>query len=125
VSDQQKYFLDEKDLPQAWYNIIPDLPAPLPPYLHPATNQPTRYRRPSSPWRWCNRSRARALYRDSRRGAPRLPHLAPSPLVRARNLEKALDTPARIYFKNESSAPPAATSPTPPSPRPTTTRPKG
>ncbi|MHB1134142.1 MAG: TrpB-like pyridoxal phosphate-dependent enzyme [Chloroflexota bacterium] len=105
---QLKYFLDEKDLPRAWYNIIPDLPAPLPPVLHPGTGQPIgpgdlaplfpmalimqevsteRYIEIPEP--------VREVYRRYR----------PSPLVRARNLEKALDTPARIYFKNESVSP--------------------
>ncbi len=35
-----KILLDTEDLPKAWYNILPDLPAPFPPYLHPGTKEP-------------------------------------------------------------------------------------
>ena len=106
--DQFKYLLNEKDMPQAWYNINADLPEPLPPVLHPGTGKPIgpadlaplfpmglimqevsseRYIEIPEP--------VQAVYRRYR----------PSPLVRARSLEKALDTPARIYFKNESVSP--------------------
>ena len=40
MADQVKVLLDESELPRHWYNIIPDLPAPPPPVLHPATHQP-------------------------------------------------------------------------------------
>ena len=42
-----KILLDTEDLPKAWYNILPDLPAPFPPYLHPATKEPVPPRRSS------------------------------------------------------------------------------
>ena len=40
MADQHKYLLDESDMPTRWYNIIPDLPAPPPPPLHPGTKEP-------------------------------------------------------------------------------------
>ena len=39
-SERAMYFLDQKDMPTSWYNILPDLPEPLPPVLHPGTGQP-------------------------------------------------------------------------------------
>ena len=40
--ERHKFLLEESQLPQAWYNIIPDLPVPLPPVIHPATKQPIK-----------------------------------------------------------------------------------
>ena len=106
--DQTKYLLGEKDMPQAWYNITPDLPEPLPPVLHPGTGKPigpddlaplfpmALIMQEVSGERYIEiPAEVQAIYRRYR----------PSPLVRARALEKALDTPARIYFKNESVSP--------------------
>ncbi len=103
-----KYVLSEDQMPQAWYNIIPDLPGPPAPVLHPVTLQPVtpddlaplfpmalimqevsteRYIEIPEP--------VRDIYRQWR----------PSPLFRARRLEQALDTPARIYYKHEGFSP--------------------
>jgi tryptophan synthase beta chain len=103
-----KYQLDEKDMPQAWYNIVADLPAPPPPVLHPGTGQPVGPQdlAPLFPMalimQEVSAERAIAIpeevqqiYRQWR----------PSPLYRARRLEKALDTPARIYYKYEGVSP--------------------
>jgi tryptophan synthase beta chain len=100
--------LSEAEMPQEWYNIIPDLPSPLPPYLHPATGQPlgpddlaaifprALIQQEMSPERWIPiPDEVRRIYQLWR----------PSPLHRARNLEAALKTPARIYYKNESVSP--------------------
>jgi tryptophan synthase beta chain len=100
--------LSEAEMPQEWYNIIPDLPSPLPPYLHPATGQPigpddlapifprALIEQEVSPERWIPiPDDVRRIYQLWR----------PSPLHRARNLEAALKTPARIYYKNESVSP--------------------
>jgi len=100
--------LSEAEMPQEWYNIIPDLPSPLPPYLHPATGQPigpddlaaifprSLIEQEVSPERWIPiPDEVRRVYQLWR----------PSPLHRARNLEAALKTPARIYYKNESVSP--------------------
>jgi tryptophan synthase beta chain len=103
-----KTILDEKDIPKAWYNIIPDLPSPLAPPLHPKTGQPIGpedlaplfpmelIKQEVSQDRWIEiPQEVLDVYRLWR----------PTPLHRARNLEKALKTPARIYFKNESVSP--------------------
>ena len=99
MGDQVKFVLDETQIPKAWYNLAADLPKPLPPVLHPGTKQPVgpgdleplfpmalilqevsteRYIDIPEP--------IRDVYRQWR----------PSPLVRARRLEQALGTPAKI-----------------------------
>jgi tryptophan synthase beta chain len=106
--DSYKINLSESELPQEWYNIIPDLPAPLPPYLHPATGDPVTPQdlapifpmelimQEVSPERWIPiPDEVQRIYKLWR----------PSPLHRARNLEAALKTPARIYYKNEAVSP--------------------
>ena len=42
IVQRTKFILEEKDMPQVWYNILPDLPKPLPPVLHPATGKPVK-----------------------------------------------------------------------------------
>jgi tryptophan synthase beta chain len=106
--DSYKINLSEAELPQEWYNILPDLPAPFPPYLHPGTGQPITPQDLSaifpmalieqelSPRRWIAiPDEVRRIYQLWR----------PTPLHRARNLEAALKTPARIYYKDESVSP--------------------
>ncbi|WP_119067654.1 TrpB-like pyridoxal phosphate-dependent enzyme [Aggregatilinea lenta] len=110
MPDQQhvKYLLSEDQIPRAWYNIIPDLPRPLSPVLHPGTKQPVTpddlaplfpmalIMQEMSPDRYIEIPEpVRDVYRQWR----------PSPLYRARRLEKALDTPARIYYKYEGISP--------------------
>lgn len=104
----KKIFLSEDDIPKAWYNIMADMPnKPLPP-LHPVTKQllnPSDLEEIFAKEiidqeftldRWIEiPDEVRELYKIWR----------PTPLVRARGLEKALDTPAHIYFKNESVSP--------------------
>ncbi|MDA8218833.1 MAG: TrpB-like pyridoxal phosphate-dependent enzyme [Dehalococcoidales bacterium] len=106
--DQVKYFLSEKDLPRAWYNIIPDLPAPLPPVLHPGTGKPIGPDdlAPLFPMSLITQEVSNERYIEIPEEIRDIYRIwRPSPLVRARNLEKALDTPAKIYFKNESVSP--------------------
>jgi tryptophan synthase beta chain len=104
----KKFTLTEDDMPTQWYNILPDLPAPLPNYLHPVTHEPLQPRdlegllpkavidQEFSPERWIDiPDEVQDVYRIWR----------PTPLVRADRLEKALDTPARIYFKYEGVSP--------------------
>ncbi len=96
------YFLDPKDMPTHWYNIQADLPEPLPPLLHPETKEPTRLPPPLfaealneqefSKERWIEiPEEVQAIYRTWR----------PTVLHRAYRLEKALDTPAKIFYKYE------------------------
>ena len=108
MSDTIKYLLPESEMPKSWYNIVADLPAPPPPVLHPGTGKPVgpddlaplfpmdlilqevsaeRYLDIPEP--------VREIYRQWR----------PSPLYRARRLEKVLDTPAKIFYKYEGVSP--------------------
>ena len=108
MSDEIKYVLDESRLPKFWYNIAADLPAPPPPVLHPGTKQPVTpadlevifpmslIAQEVSTEREIEIPKpVRDIYRQWR----------PTPLYRARRLEKALDTPARIYYKYEGVSP--------------------
>jgi tryptophan synthase beta chain len=108
MTDSYKINLSEKEMPQQWYNVQPDLPRPLPPYLHPATGKPITpddmlpifpmelIKQEMSQERWIEiPDEVLEIYRLWR----------PSPLHRARRLEQYLKTPARIYYKNESVSP--------------------
>jgi tryptophan synthase beta chain len=108
MGDDVKFVLDESRIPKVWYNIQADLPEPLPPVLHPGTHKPvgpddlgplfpmalilqevSQDREIEIP------EPVRDVYRQWR----------PSPLYRARRLEKTLQTPARIYYKYEGVSP--------------------
>ena len=108
MSETIKYVLDESRMPKFWYNLVADLPKPPPPVLHPGTLKPigpddlaplfpmtliqqevTAEREIEIP------EPIREIYRQWR----------PSPLYRARRLERALGTPARIYYKYEGVSP--------------------
>jgi tryptophan synthase beta chain len=103
-----KIVLDERDIPTRWYNIQADLKTPLAPVLHPGTGQPIGpqdlaplfpmelIKQEVSQERWITiPEEIRDVYRLWR----------PSPLYRAHRLEKALGTPARIYYKYEGVSP--------------------
>jgi tryptophan synthase beta chain len=105
---QTKYVLTEKDIPTKWYNIAADLKSPPPPVLHPGTGQPIGpadlaplfpmelIKQEVSTERWIEIPEA---VRDV------LKLWRPSPLFRARRLEKALGTPAHVYYKYEGVSP--------------------
>jgi tryptophan synthase beta chain len=108
MSESIKYLLDESRIPKVWYNLAADLPKPLPPVLHPGTQQPlgpgdlaplfpmALIMQEVSPEREIEIPEpVRDVYRQWR----------PSPLYRARRLEKVLDTPAKIYYKYEGVSP--------------------
>jgi tryptophan synthase beta chain len=108
MDNQVKYVLQESELPRQWYNVIPDLPAPPPPPLHPGTREPVGpdaltplfpmalIEQEVSPERYIAIPEAVLdVYRLWR----------PTPLYRARRLEKDLGTPARIYYKYEGVSP--------------------
>jgi tryptophan synthase beta chain len=103
-----KILLDESEIPTHWYNIVPDLPEPPAPVLHPGTGQPIGpadlaplfpmgviLQEVSQEPRIEIPDEVRELYRLWR----------PSPLYRAHRLEQALDTPAHIYYKYEGVSP--------------------
>ncbi|MBI2329187.1 MAG: TrpB-like pyridoxal phosphate-dependent enzyme [Chloroflexi bacterium] len=98
------YFLDQKDMPTRWYNVLPDLPEPLPAVLHPGTGQPVTpddlaplfpvglIMQEFSPENYIEiPDEVQEIYRTWR----------PTALHRAYRLEKALDTPAKIFYKYE------------------------
>ena len=108
MTETVKYLLDETHIPKFWYNIVADLPSPPPPVLHPGTMQPVGPAdlAPLFPMSLIQQEVStereieipgpvRDIYRQWR----------PTPLFRARRLEKALDTPARIYYKYEGVSP--------------------
>src|SRR5512143_418269 len=106
--ERTKYILPEKDLPQRWYNIQADLPEPLPPYLHPGTLQPLGPAdlAPLFPMEPIKQEVSQERYIDIPEEVQDVYRLwRPTPLFRARNLEKALDTPAKIYYKYEGVSP--------------------
>ncbi|NCC34290.1 MAG: TrpB-like pyridoxal phosphate-dependent enzyme [Chloroflexia bacterium] len=103
-----KYLLSEREMPEFWYNIVADLPVPLPTVLHPGTKQPVGPAdlAPLFPMALILQEvstertieipdEVRSIYRQWR----------PTPLYRARRLEQALDTPAKIYYKYEGVSP--------------------
>ncbi len=102
--ERTMYFLDQKDMPTRWYNIQADLPEPLPPVLHPGTGKPVGpadlaplfpmelIKQEVSQERWIEiPEEVQDIYRTWR----------PTVLHRAYRLEKALDTPAKIFYKYE------------------------
>ena len=106
--NQIKYLLTESQMPTAWYNIQADLPVPLPPILNPGTRQPiapadlaplfpmSLIEQEVSQERWIEiPDQVQSIYQQWR----------PTPLYRARRLEQALDTPAKIYYKYEGVSP--------------------
>jgi tryptophan synthase beta chain len=107
----KRILLAERDLPTAWYNLTADLPMPLPPLLNPATRQPLAPDdlRPI----FCDALIEQEFSRRKWIDIPAevreaLAIWRPTPLVRATGLERALRTPARIYFKDESQSPPGS-----------------
>ena len=106
--ERGRFLLDETHLPKAWYNVNADLPVPPQPVLHPGTMEPVTpdflgvlfpmniVMQEVSPERWVEIPEpVREIYRLWR----------PTPMCRALRLEKDLDTPAHIYYKNESVSP--------------------
>jgi tryptophan synthase beta chain len=106
--DESKVFLPESEMPQAWYNISPDLPVPLPPPLHPETGRPVSAEdlAPIFPMSLIAQEMSTEPWIDIPDEVLRVLRLwRPSPLHRAYALEDYLGTPARIYYKNESVSP--------------------
>jgi tryptophan synthase beta chain len=97
-----KFLLSEKDIPTAWYNIQADMPHPAKPVLHPGTGQPIGPAdlAPLFPMALIEQEVSTARYADIPGEILDVYRLwRPTPLYRARRLERALDTPAHIYYK--------------------------
>jgi tryptophan synthase beta chain len=108
MADETRYALAEKDIPTAWYNIQADLPEPLPPVLNPGTQQPIGPEdlAPLFPMGLIEQEVSTQRYIDIPGEIIDIYRLwRPTPLHRARRLEKALDTPARIYYNYEGGSP--------------------
>ena len=103
-----KFLLDESEMPTRWYNVIPDLPEPPPPVLHPGTLQPVGPDdlAPLFPMELIQQEVTTDSYVDIPGPVLDVYRLwRPSPLYRAHRLEKALGTPAHIYYKYEGVSP--------------------
>jgi tryptophan synthase beta chain len=103
-----KILLDEDEMPTQWYNVIPDLPAPPPPPLHPGTHQPIGPDdlAPLFPMALIMQEVSGDRYIDIPGAVLDVLRLwRPSPLFRARRLEQALGTPAKIFYKYEGVSP--------------------
>ena len=112
--DETKILLTEKEMPTAWYNLAADLPFPLPPVLHPATKQPVGPAdlAPLFPMALIGQEVSRERYIEIPEPVREVYRLwRPSPLYRAHRLEKALKTPAKIYYKYEGVSPPGSHKP--------------
>jgi len=107
-SHPKKIYLPEERLPRAWYNIVADMPnKPLPP-LHPATKQPVSPGdlAPLFPMELIRQEASTERYIDIPEPVRDIYRIwRPTPLIRAYELEKALDTPAKIYYKYEGVSP--------------------
>ncbi len=109
---QTKFVLSENEMPTVWYNIQADLPEPLPPLLHPATTEPTRLPPPLFAEALNEQEFSTERYIDIPGEVLDVYRLwRPTPLHRAFRLEKALGTPARIYYKYEGVSPPGSHKP--------------
>jgi tryptophan synthase beta chain len=105
---QHKVLLDESEMPTRWYNIVPDLPSPPPPPLHPGTGQPLAPDdlAPLFPMPLIEQEASTERFIDIPEEVQDVYRLwRPSPLYRAHRLEKELGTPARIYYKYEGVSP--------------------
>ncbi len=108
MTGQLKYLLQETDMPRSWYNIIADLPSPPPPPLHPGTLQPVGPDdlAPLFPVALIGQEVTQDRYVPIPEDVLDVYRLwRPTPLYRARRLEKDLGTPAKIYYKYEGGSP--------------------
>jgi len=114
TTPSKKVLLDENEIPKQWYCVLPDLPKELPPPINPETREPIKpeqleaifakelVRQEATQKRWVDIPReVREAYRLWR----------PTPLYRATNFERALKTPAKIYYKYEGVSPPGSHKP--------------
>ncbi|OGV66868.1 MAG: TrpB-like pyridoxal-phosphate dependent enzyme [Lentisphaerae bacterium RIFOXYA12_64_32] len=106
--DVRKIFLDEREIPRQWYNIQADMPNPMKPPLHPGTGKPVGPEdlAPVFPMPLIEQEVSQQRWIDiPDEVMEKLLIWRPSPLYRATALEKALGTPAKIFYKNEGVSP--------------------
>ncbi len=104
--ERTKFTLDEKEMPTHWYNVLPDLPEPLPPLVHPGTKEPLPREGPLPPPLFSDAVNKQEFSTERYIEIPEEVQAAyrtyrPTVLHRAHRLEKALDTPAKIFYKYE------------------------
>ena len=107
-SENTKVILDESEMPKHWYNLNADFPEPCAPHLNPATKEPVTEAdlQPLFSAELCRQELTKDRYVEIPEPIRRLyTQWRPSPLFRARRLEKALGTSARIYYKYEGASP--------------------
>lgn len=108
MSERTKYILDESKLPKAWYNINADMPIPPEPVLHPQTLEPVtpEFLSVLFPMNLIMQEISRERFIEIPEPVRQVYKLwRPTPMFRARRLEKALDTPAHLYYKYEGVSP--------------------
>ena len=108
MSEQTRILLSESDLPKRWYNVLADCPTPPAPVLNPQTLEPVtpEFMSVIFPMNLIEQEMSANRYIDIPEEVREIYKLwRPTPLIRARRLEKALGTPAHIYFKNEGVSP--------------------
>jgi len=108
MNEKTRFMLDETDIPRAWYNILADIPVKMPPALHPGSKKPATpdFLNVLFPMELIQQEISTDRYIDIPAEVHEIYKLyRPTPLVRARRLEKSLGTPAHIYYKNESVSP--------------------
>ncbi len=108
MTNRTKILLDESEMPTHWYNIVPDLPSAPPPALHPGTLQPAGPEdfAPLFPMALIMQEVSQESYIEIPEEVQEIYRLwRPSPMFRAHRLEKALDTPAKIFYKYEGVSP--------------------
>jgi len=108
MTDTTKFLLPESELPERWYNIAADLPKAPPPPLNPGTHEPLgpEALMPLFPMELIKQEVSQERYIDIPEEVREVYRLwRPTPLIRARRLERALGTPAHIYYKYEGASP--------------------
>ncbi len=104
--EQTKFILTEQEIPTSWYNVQADLPKPLPPILHPGTKEPTILPPPLFPASLNEQEFSKERYIEIPEEIQQIYRLwRPTSLHRAHRLEKALGTPAKIFYKYEGESP--------------------
>ena len=114
MSTRTRFLLNETDLPRFWYNINADMPVPPTPVLNPQTLEPVTpdFLGVLFPMELILQEISTDQYIEIPEEVREIYKLyRPTPLIRARRLEKALDTPAHIYYKNEGVSPPGSHKP--------------
>ena len=114
MTQETQILLSKKDIPKKWYNIQADLKKPLPPPLHPATREPMTPQEMEAifPANLLEQEMSQDRWIDIPEEVLNILSIwRPTPLIRATRLEKALDTPAQIWYKYEGGSPPGSHKP--------------